>query len=182
MTYQEIEKMNIEERAALLGLENGNRARIMRAGILADVLTAREVWEYLTRGIMPAVHTFDIWTRRGRAVRKGEHMAFSAVIWVPKENRRAETEEEATEATEATEAETVTRTRNFYQHKAYFFREEQTEEITYPPVEIPADVMREVRRGVEYLTGNTRPIKEILKAANYKWSRKKSAWYRPAQG
>ena len=175
MTYQEIEKMNSAERVMLIGIgnRNTNAKRIMIAGILAEALTAEEIYNYVTRGWMPEVHTFDEWNRYGRAVKRGERRVFEAVIWIAKEGR--------TEATEADGDADELDALNFYQHKAYFFRKEQTEEITYREVEIPADVIREVRRGVEYLTGNTRPIKEMLKEANYKWSRKKSAWYRPVQ-
>ena len=174
MTRQELLKLNMDEALMLIGDGNDNKTRIMRAGAMAGAFSEDEISDYIWFGRMPDVHTFDEWNNRGRAVRKGEHKAFDAVIWVPKtQTAEVETEEGATEEERFT---------NFYQHKAYFFRKDQTDEITFPHVDLPEDVFREVRRGVEYLTGNTRPIKDALKEANYKWSRKKSAWYRPAQG
>ena len=40
------------------------------------------------------------------------------------------------------------------------------------------DVKKETKGSCTWISGNTRPIKEELKAAGFRWSKKNGAWYR----
>ncbi len=152
-----------------LARSKDNNSLIMSAGIEAGKISPVDILAYFQRGAMPAIHTFDVWKQQGRNVKKGEHAAFTAYIW------------KHTEKTVTIDGEKKTVT-DFIRVKSFFFTAEQTEKAA--PVKelaaLPDDCKREVKGSCTWISGNTRPIKEDLKAAGFRWSKKKSAWYRAA--
>jgi hypothetical protein len=119
--------------------------------------------------IPEAIHTFARWKAYGRQVKKGEHAAFTAYIW------------KHTEKTVVIDGEEKVVT-DFIRVKSFFFTAEQTEKAA-PAKELaslPDDCKKEVKGSYTWISGNTRPIKEDLKAAGFRWSKKNSAWYRAA--
>lgn len=158
-----------------LHMDKHNGPAVLAAAMSAEKVTADEVLNYLQRGTLPPVHTFDAWKDQGRTVRKGEKAAFAAYIWKytrdGKKDADAETE---------TDAETIPAGPDFIRKKAYFFRIEQTE--TAAPVAgletVPDGCKLETVNGCRWISGDTRKHKETLKAAGYRWSNKRGAWYR----
>lgn len=159
----------------MLATRKDNKAAIIIAGINAGVFTADEMMLYVFTGKMPAVHTFDAWKERGRIVRKGEKAAFAAYIWKYTADKKKDAEPET-----ETDAETIPAGPDYIRKNAYFFREEQTEPApVYKDLEaIPDGCKMEVVKGVKWISGDTRKHKETLKAAGYRWSNKRGAWYR----
>jgi len=164
--------------ALLMSLANDkhNSSIILAAGIQAGVIPPAALLEYLQTGKMPAVHTFDIWKKAGYIVKKGEKAAFMARIWKYTEKAKTETEEEQTKETEEKKS------HDFIRKTAYFFTAEQVEKMPEikPLSDLPADVKQETRSGCVWISGNTKPIKEDLKAAGFSWSKKNCAWYKRA--
>lgn len=69
---------------------------------------------------------------------------------------------------------------NFIKKVAFFFTAAQIEKAPelQPLPDLPEDVKQESRSGCCWISGNTKPIKEDLKAAGFRWSKKNGAWYR----
>lgn len=175
----------------MLANDKHNSSIIMAAGVDAGVITASQLLEFLQIGRMPAVHTFDIWKDAGYRVKKGQHHAFQARIWKYTEKKAGTyTEAEAdtinsmivnADGSDFVQAGEEKTQRGFIKKLAYFFTADQVEKVELQELpELPEDVKQETRNGCTWITGNTRPIKEGLKAAGYKWSKKANAWYRRA--
>ena len=162
--------------ALLMSLANDkhNSSAIMAAGIEAKVITPVQLLEYMQTGKMPAIHTFDVWKNAGYRVKKGEKAAFQARIWKYTEKVNTETEEEQTKETEEKKG------HDFIKKTAYFFTAEQVEKMPEikPLSDLPVDVKQEIKKGCMWISGNTKPIKEDLKAAGFNWSKKNCAWYK----
>lgn len=151
-----------------LGSDKHNTALIMAAGIEAGVFTFDDFKAFYHAGTMPNYHTFDAWKDNGRVVKKGEKAAFSALIWREIEKADKETGEKETK---------------YILKKACFFGEAQTEKAPESKdlETLPADVTSTIEKGYIIISGNTKPIKEQLKAAGYRWNGKKSVWYKYAR-
>lgn len=160
--------------ALLMSLANDkhNSSAIMAAGIEAGIIKPIQLLEYLQTGKMPAVHTFDVWKKAGFKVKKGEKAAFQARIWKHTEKVETDTEEQAEEK----------KGHDFIRKTAYFFTAEQVEKMPEikPLPDLPEDVKQETKNGCMWISGNTKPIKEDLKAAGFSWSKKNCAWYKRA--
>ena len=175
--------------ALLMSLANDkhNSSIILAAGIEAGAINPVALLEYFQTGRMPAVHTFDVWQKAGYQVRKGEKHAFEARIWKYTEKATKLTAEEAAEMNAANildgvqyaEGDEISRG-NFIKKTAYFFTFAQVEKAPelQPLPELPEDVKKESRGGCCWISGNTYAIKDALKAAGFRWSKKNSAWYR----
>ena len=155
---------------AMLGSNRGNNAAIIRAGIAAGVFKPAEMERFVLSGIMPDYHTFDAWKQSGYMVRKGEKCAFKAVIW-KYTDKNPDTEEE----TENTELKPGP---DFIHKIAYMFGADQVDKIERKEIQLPDGCKREKIGSREYITGNTKPHKEALKAAGYRWNKTRAAWYR----
>lgn len=192
----DISKLNAENiadylPALLMSLANDkhNSSIILSAGIQAGIIPPAALLEYFTNGRMPAVHTFDVWKKAGYTVKKGEKAAFTARIWKFTEKDITLTAEDAAAMNAANvidgihyaAGDTISRG-DFIKKVSYFFTAAQVEKTPEPaPLpELPEDVKKETRGGCEWISGNTRPIKESLKSAGFRWSKKNSAWYRKA--
>lgn len=183
-TPEEVKKSVMDEVKAgdfsailqMLGTNKSNTAAIIRAGILEKVFTVPEMVTFLETGRAPEYHTFDVWKKAGFTVRKGEKAAFSALIWkhIADGGKDAEPETE-------TDGETEEKAGPDFIHKvSYFFGPAQVEkmEVKKDLEAIPDGCKMEVVKGVKWISGNTKPHKETLKAAGYRWSNKRGAWYR----
>lgn len=175
--------------ALLMSLANDkhNSSIILSAGIQAGVIPPAALLEYFTTGKMPAVHTFDVWKKAGYTVKKGEKAAFTARIWKFTEKAVTLTAEDAAamnagnviDGIHYAAGDTISRG-DFIKKVAFFFTAGQVEKTPEPaPLpDLPEDVKKETRGGCCWISGNTRPIKESLKAAGFRWSKKNAAWYR----
>lgn len=181
-TPEEVKKSVMDEVKAgdfsailqMLGTNKSNTAAIIRAGILEKVFTVPEMVTFLETGRAPEYHTFDVWKKAGYMVRKGEKAAFKAAIW-------KYTADEKTDADAETDGETEEKAGPDFIHKvAYLFGPAQVEkmEVKKDLETIPDGCKMEVVKGVKWISGNTKPHKETLKAAGYRWSSKRGAWYR----
>ena len=178
--------------ALLMSLANDkhNSSIILAAGIQAGVIPPVALLEYFTTGRMPAVHTFDVWKKAGYSVKKGAVHAFEARIWKYTEKKNGTyTEEEAAainsiminaDGSDMVQTGDEKTSHGFIKKLAYFFTAAQVEKAPelQPLPELPEDVKKETRGGCCWISGNTKPIKESLKAAGFRWSKKNSAWYR----
>lgn len=172
--------------ALLMSLANDkhNASIILAAGIEAGAINPVALLEYFQTGRMPAVHTFDVWQKAGYQVRKGEVAAFTARIWKHVEKTVKLSAEDAAamntgnmiEGIEYHEGDEIQRG-NFIKKNAYFFTADQVTKNADLP-DLPEDVKKESRGGCCWISGNTKPIKESLKAAGFRWSKKNGAWYR----
>lgn len=170
-----------------LAHDKHNSSIILAAGIEAGVIPPVALLDYFHTGRMPAVHTFDIWKKAGYIVKKGEKAAFTARIWKYTEKAVTLTAEDAAamnagnmlEGVTYTEGDTIQRG-NFIKKVAFFFTAAQIEKAPelQPLPDLPEDVKQESRGGCCWISGNTKPIKEGLKAAGFRWSKKNGAWYR----
>lgn len=128
------------------------------------------------------IHTYNEWKARGYIVKSGEHAAFSANIWKHVEKRGELTAEEAEAINavivnaDAQEGDEV-RSGKFIKKVAHFFTLEQVEALEELD-ELPSDCTKRIEGNKEIVTGNTKPIKERLKASGYKWHRKNHYWYK----
>lgn len=183
-TPEEVKKSVMDEVKAgdfrailqMLGTNKSNTAAIIRAGILEKVFTVPEMVTFLETGRAPEYHTFDVWKKAGYMVRKGEKAAFSALIW----KYTADGGKDAEPETE-TDGETEEKAGPDFIHKvAYLFGPAQVEkmEVKKDLEAIPEGCKMEVVKGVKWISGNTKPHKDALKAAGYRWSSKRGAWYR----
>ena len=164
-----------------------NRTLIMWAGIEAGVFTASDLSAFLFLGKMPHYHTFNEWKRRGYIVKKGSKAAFSCRIWDYKTSKAGTyTAEEAeqmnaiminADGSEVKEGDTKTHSQ-WYKFTAYFFGLDQVEKVNFEALELPEDCTRRTENGREIVEGNTKDIKEQLKAAGYTWHRKNRYWFR----
>lgn len=173
---QEVKAGDFSAILQMLGTNKSNTAAIIRAGILEKVFTIPEMVTFLETGRAPEYHTFDVWKKNGYSVRKGEKAAFSALIWkhIADGGKDAEPETDA-------ETETDEKAGPDFIHKvAYLFGPAQVEkmEVKKDLEAIPEGCKMEVVKGVKWISGNTKPHKETLKAAGYRWSNKRGAWYR----
>ena len=172
--------------ALLMSLANDkhNSSIILAAGIEAGAINPVALLEYFQTGRMPAVHTFDVWQKAGYQIRKGETAAFTARIWKHVEKSVTLSAEDAAamntgnmiEGIEYHEGDTIQRG-NFIKKNAYFFTVDQVTKNADLP-ELPEDVKKESRGGCCWISGNTYAIKDALKAAGFRWSKKNNAWYR----
>ena len=170
----------------LMSLANDkhNSSIILAAGIEAGAINPVALLEYFQTGRMPAVHTFDVWQKAGYQIRKGETAAFTARIWKHVEKSVTLSAEDAAamntgnmiEGIEYHEGDTISRG-NFIKKNAYFFTADQVTKNADLP-ELPEDVKKESRGGCCWISGNTYAIKDALKAAGFRWSKKNNAWYR----
>lgn len=182
-TPEEVKKSVMDEVKAgdfsailqMLGTNRSNTAAIIRAGILEKVFTVPEMVTFLETGRAPAYHTFDVWKKAGFSVRKGEKAAFKAAIW----KYTADGGKDAEPETE-TDAEEVKAGPDFIHKVSYFFGPSQVEklEVKKDLETVPDGCKMEVVKGVKWISGNTKEHKEALKAAGYRWSNKRGAWYR----
>ena len=178
--------------ALLMSLANDkhNSSIILAAGIEAGAINPVALLEYFQTGRMPAVHTFDVWQKAGYNVKKGEKHAFEARIWKYTEKKAGTyTEEEAAsinsmivnaDGSDMVQAGDEKTSHDFIKKTAYFFTFAQVEKAPelQPLPELPEDVKKESRGGCCWISGNTYAIKDALKAAGFRWSKKNSAWYR----
>lgn len=175
----------ITNAAMLIGFDMRNSNLIMQAALDAGLLTPEMILAYLFYYKMPAFHTFNAWKDHGYIVKRGEKAAFSAKIWKYKTTEHVITEKEAADlATYGEglgEAGDIIESGDYLMKTAYFFTADQVEKITRGQIDIPADCKRTTQDGREIISGNTRPIKEQLKAAGYSWDRKRAAWWRLAE-
>lgn len=176
----------------LMSLANDkhNSSIILAAGIEAGVIPPAALLDYFTTGRMPAVHTFDAWKKAGYSVKKGAKHAFEARIWKYTEKKAGTyTEEEAAsinsmvinaDGSDMVQAGDEKTSHGFIKKLAFFFTPDQVEKTPEPAAlpELPEDVKKETRGGCCWISGNTKPIKEDLKAAGFRWSKKNAAWYR----
>lgn len=170
-----------------LAHDKHNSSIILAAGIQAGVIPPAALLDYFQTGRMPAVHTFDIWKKAGYIVKKGEKAAFTARIWKFTEKAVTLTAEDAAamntgnmlEGVTYAEGDTIQRG-DFIKKVAFFFTAAQIEKAPelQPLPDLPEDVKKESRGGCCWISGNTKPIKESLKAAGFRWSKKNNAWYR----
>lgn len=176
--------------AMLIGFDMRNSNLIMQAALDAGLLTPQMILEYLFYYKMPAFHTFNAWKDHGYIVKRGEKAAFQADIWKYTEKHGTMTAEEAdslnaimtdADGGELFHAGDETTESRYLMKTAYFFTAEQVEKIQRGSVDLPDDCKRETQDGREIITGNTRPIKEQIKAAGYMWDRKAACWWRPAE-
>lgn len=168
---------------------NDNRTLIMWAGIEAGVFTAEDLSAYLWMSKMPEYHTFNEWKRRGYIVKKGSKAAFNCKIWDYKTSKKGTyTAEEAetmnkmminADGSQIKEGDPKMHSQ-YYKFNAYFFGLDQVEKINYQDVTIPDDCTRRTENGREIIEGNTKEIKEMLKAAGYQWHRVNKYWFRAA--
>ena len=191
ITMEDINAMNYAELWELvpdfIGREQDNESIISRAAYAAagdgKISLERADLIAMILGSAPRnIHTYNEWKSRGYIVKHGEHAAFTATIWKHTE-RRGELTAEQAEAINAVVAnadahegdETV---RNgFIRKNAFFFTAEQVEELAELE-ELPADCEKRTENGKEIITGNTKPIKEQLKASGYRWHRKNHYWFK----
>lgn len=180
----------ITNAAMLIGFDMRNSNLIMQAALDAGLLTPQMILEYLFYYKMPAFHTFNAWKDHGYIVKRGEKAAFQADIWKYTEKHGTMTAEEAdslnaimtdADGGELFHAGDETTESRYLMKTAYFFTAEQVEKIQRGSVDLPDDCKRETQDGREIITGNTRPIKEQIKAAGYMWDRKAACWWRPAE-
>lgn len=178
--------------ALLMSLANDkhNSSIILAAGIEAGAINPVALLEYFQTGRMPAVHTFDAWKKAGYSVKKGEKHAFEARIWKYTEKKAGTyTEEEAAEinsmmvnadGSDMVQAGDEKTSYGFIKKLAYFFTSDQVEKTPEPAAlpDLPEDVKKENRGGCCWISGNTYAIKDALKAAGFRWSKKNGAWYR----
>ena len=172
-----------------LAHDKHNSSIILAAGIEAGAIPPVALLDYFQTGRMPAVHTFDIWKKAGYIVKKGEKAAFTARIWKFTEKAVTLTAEDAAamnagnmlEGVTYAEGDTIQRG-NFIKKVAFFFTASQIEKAPelQPLPDLPEDVKQESRGGCCWISGNTKPIKEDLKAAGFRWSKKNNAWYKRA--
>ena len=170
-----------------LAHDKHNSSIILAAGIEAGVIPPVALLDYFQTGRMPAVHTYDIWKKAGYIVKKGEKAAFTARIWKFTEKAVTLTAEDAAAMNAGNmldgviyaEGDTIQRG-NFIKKVAFFFTAAQIEKAPelQPLPDLPEDVKQESRGGCCWISGNTKPIKEDLKAAGFRWSKKNGAWYR----
>lgn len=73
----------------------------------------------LMNGITEDAHTFAHWKQLGYCVRKGEHAAFSAVIWKYANRRKAKATDDDGEPTEG----------RMFMKRAYFFTASQVDAL-----------------------------------------------------
>lgn len=175
--------------AAFMLKGHDNRTLIMWAGIEAGVFTADDLSNYLWLSKMPAYHTFNEWKRKGYIVKKGSKAAFSCRIWDYKTSKKGTyTAEEAAamntmiinaDGSQIKEGDPKMQSQ-YYKFNAYFFGPDQVEKINYEAVNLPEDCTRRTENGTEIIEGNTKEIKEMLKAAGYQWHRKNKYWFRAA--
>jgi len=184
-----IEQEGLEMVAFWMLKDQNNRNLIMQAGIEAGIFTAADLTDFLFSGRMPEYHTFNEWKRHGYIVKKGSKAAFSCRIWDYKTSKAGTyTKEEAdmmnamminADGSEVKEGDAKTHSQ-FYKFSAYFFGADQVEKLNYTDVTLPNDCQKRTENGREIITGNTKEIKEQLKAAGYQWHGKNKYWYRAA--
>lgn len=172
--------------ALLMNLANDkhNSSIILAAGIEAGAINPVALLEYFQTGRMPAVHTFDVWQKAGYSVKKGEKHAFEARIWKYTEKAAKLTAEEAAamnaanmlDGVQYAEGDEISRG-NFIKKTAYFFTADQVKKLA-DLLELPEDVKQERRGACLWISGNTYAIRDALKAAGFRWSKKNNAWYR----
>lgn len=137
---------------------------------------------------LPELLTFDQWARNGYAVKKGEKSILTADIWKYIEKSETLSAARADELNKNSmmektyKAGDVIKTGDYITKTAYLFTADQVEKITYKAVELPEDCEKYTEGGREYIKGNTRPIKEDLKNAGYRWSKTRGVWYRNIVG
>lgn len=169
--------------AMLIGFDMRNSNLIMQAALDAGLLTPEMILAYLFYYKMPAFHTFNAWKDHGYIVKRGEKAAFAAKIWKYKTTEHVITEKEAADLAAygegLGEAGDIIESGDYLMKTAYFFTADQVEKITRGQVDIPADCKRTTQDGREIITGNTRPIKEQIKAAGYMWDKYNKIWWRP---
>jgi hypothetical protein len=190
---------NIGEYAASIVLwlrtNKRNAPNIVAAGYEAGAVTDAELFDYMMTGKMPNVHTFDEWKKLGMKVKKGEHAKFECLVWKHKTmvtgKMTAEDAERLNgmiEGADYKEGDDM-ESENFIRVKAFFFTEEQVEEREeLPPKQydaepidldnLPEGVTMEVKRHCVWLSGDTKEVKESIKAAGFRWSKKSKAWYK----
>ena len=171
---------------ALLSGTASNKNLIMSAGIDADIFTVNDFIGFELTGEMPNYHTFEVWKSAGYAVKKGEKAAFKCDIWKQITKRQTLTEEEAKNMNmlvvgAAYKAGDTIDDSKYIMKTAFFFGEKQVEKLNYKAINLPNDCKIEVKNGLEIVTGNTKPIKDSLKAAGYQWHFKDKVWYKKAK-
>ena len=170
----EIEAGNFSVLLPMFAMRHDNAAAIMAAGIEAGAYSLADIKAYLTRGIMPAFHTFNEWKNCGYIVNKGQRAAFKAYIW-----KHIDASAEPEEATEEAADEAKEAAPDFIRKVAFFFGKDQVTKKEYK--EFNADgVTVETCGKYEVATGDTRAYKEELKAAGFTWNHKRGEWFRLA--
>lgn len=176
----------------ILGLFNSrkNADIIAAAAFTAGIYGYNEFIDYLNKKPLPELLTFDQWSRNGYTVKKGEKSILTADIW--KYIEKSETLSAARadeinknnmmEGDRVYKAGDVIKSGDYITKTAYLFTADQVEKTTYKAVELPEDCEKYTEGGREYIKGNTRPIKDALKAAGYRWHKKRGEWYRNAAG
>ena len=177
----------------ILGLFNSrkNADIIAAAAFTAGIYGYNEFIDYLNKKPLPELLTFDQWARNGYNVKKGEKCRLTAEIWKYIEKSETLSAARADEINKNNsmmeggrvyKAGDVIKTGDYITKTAYLFTADQVEKITYKAVELPEDCEKYTEGGREYIKGNTRPIKDALKAAGYKWHKTRGVWYRNIVG
>ena len=177
----------------ILGLFNSrkNADIIAAAAFTAGIYGYNEFIDYLNKKPLPELLTFDQWSRKGYTVKKGEKSILTADIWKYIEKSETLSAARADEINKNNsmmeggrvyKAGDVIKTGDYITKTAYLFTADQVEKITYKAVELPEDCEKYTEGGREYIKGNTRPIKEDLKNAGYRWSKTRGVWYRNIVG
>lgn len=186
---QDIAKVDIDTALFLIIATcnmNLNRSIIFYAATEAGLINPADVSRIITgKKKMPTFRTFNEWQASGYGVKKGEHAAFTAYIWKPINKKRKATDAELEKDSDLLniDADGFINYEKFYKVKAFYFGLGQVEKITIKELEsIPNDCERITRDGIEIIKGNTKPIKNDLKAAGYKWSTRieGGSWWRKA--
>lgn len=182
-----INEIGLEAAAFCILKDQRNTNLIMLAGIEAGIFTADDLMKFEFYGIMPNYHTFNAWKAAGYIVKKGSKAAFNCRIWDYKTSKAGTyTAEEAaainsmminSDGSQVKEGDEKTHSQ-YYKFNAYFFGPDQVEKINYENVALPEDCTRRIEEGREIIEGNTKEIKEQLKAAGYTWHKKNKYWFR----
>lgn len=194
LTVSDLERMESVELLELLTLslpsDNDNASIIIRAVAAAAAAgtiqpSHRDLIRMVAGSSPENYHTYNEWKAHGRIVKHGEHAKFTARIWKHIERRGTLTAEQAetinaviinADGSTACEGDEI-RSSRFIKKDAYFFGFEQTEPLTELE-ELPNDCEKRIENGKEIISGNTRPIKEQLKASGYRWHKQNRYWYK----
>lgn len=193
ITLADVENMSNAELMHLIAtMESGtDNASIiidaaLRAAAEGKIILSHRDLVGMVFGTTPDYHTFDAWKARGYIVKRGEHAAFTARIWKYTERRGEMTAEQAETINTiisnadgsdfAHEGDEVVRSR-FIKKEAYFFAPHQVE-LLEELEELPDGCERRTENGKEIITGDTKQIKEQLKASGYRWHKKNRYWYK----
>ena len=164
--------------------------QIIYNAALAYGFTADQLNDLLTayNGALP-FHTFSEWSRMGYQVKAGEHALFCADLWKYTDKPSKATREAAAQATDSSDNEPQA-TGHYYKKLSDLFAANQVEKATPAPSlstlqdkfqNIPGLTLTikgaKTARPVVWLSGDTDPHADAIRAAGGHWSSKKGAWF-----